>query len=111
MNMLLSDASKINPADCVDMDCDGLKKVIVEDLDGTLLKTKGTVIAESEWEWEWPGGESNVDRRRGLGDYRIPKVLLTDLNGNWIPIESIAHDRGKIQNLFVFQMVFIKTKC
>ena len=80
------------------MDCDGLKKVIVEDLDGTLLGTKGTVIPESEWEWEWPGGEANVDRRRGLGDYRIPKVLLTDLNGKRIQIGDIAHDRGKIQN-------------
>ena len=99
----LSDFSKINPADCVDMDCDGLKKVMIEDLDGTLLKTKGTVIAESEWEWEWPGGEPNVDKRRGLGDYRIPKVLLTDLNGNRIPIESIAQERGKVQNLLSFK--------
>ena len=76
------------------MDCDGLKKVIVEDLDGTLLKTPGTVIPESEWEWEWPDGKPNVDRRRGLGDYRIPKVLLTDLNGKKLDIDSIAHDRG-----------------
>ena len=76
------------------MDCDGLKKAIVEDTDGTLLGTPGTVIPESEWEWDWPGGESEVDRRRGLGDYRIPKALLTDQNGDRIPIRKIAHDRG-----------------
>ena len=101
-NYFVQNYRKINPADCVDMDCDGLKKVIVEDLDGTLLGTPGsTVIPESEWQWDWPGGEKNVDRRRGLGDYRIPKAMLTDLSGNRINITSISHDRGMIWILHV----------
>lgn len=29
--------ARVNPSDCVDMDCDGHKKVIVTDNDGTLL--------------------------------------------------------------------------
>ena len=29
--------SKVNPSDCVDMDCDGLKKGLVVDEDGTFL--------------------------------------------------------------------------
>ena len=59
--------SKINPADCVDMDCDGLKKVILKDETGDLLGEGVTMISQSEWEWDG-------DRRRGLGDYRVPKV-------------------------------------
>ena len=45
--------SKINPADCVDMDCDAMKKVLIEDLDGTLVGASGgSVIPESEFEWD-----------------------------------------------------------
>ena len=29
---------KVNPADCVDMDCDGLKHVIIRDLDGSFTE-------------------------------------------------------------------------
>lgn len=28
---------RVNPSDCVDMDCDGHKKVIITDTDGTFL--------------------------------------------------------------------------
>ena len=28
---------RVNPSDCVDMDCDGHKKVVLRDMDGTLL--------------------------------------------------------------------------
>ena len=28
---------KVNPSDCVDMDCDGHKKMLVEDMDGSFL--------------------------------------------------------------------------
>lgn len=28
---------RVNPSDCVDMDCDGHKKVIITDMDGTFL--------------------------------------------------------------------------
>ena len=55
------DVSKINPSDCVDMDCDGLKKCIFTDKDGSFLGKAGVVMSESEWEW-------NGDPRRGLGD-------------------------------------------
>lgn len=80
---------KVNSADCVDMDCDAKKKCMVKDLDGSLFGTaKMTAIPQSEWEW-------NGDPRRGLGDYRIPKTLLTDLQGNRIPVEEIAPHKGE----------------
>lgn len=37
----------INPSDCVDMECDGLKKALIVDRDGTLLGgTGGSVIPQ-----------------------------------------------------------------
>ena len=54
--------SKINPSDCVDMDCDGRRKLLVTDLDGTFLgKARTTFIAKSEWHWDG-------DRSWGLGN-------------------------------------------
>lgn len=51
----------INPSDCVDMDCDGTKHVIIKDLDGSLTGVSGgSVISKAEYEW-------NGDPRRGLG--------------------------------------------
>ncbi|XP_021347967.1 fibrocystin-L-like [Mizuhopecten yessoensis] len=81
----------INSADCVDMDCDGLKKDLFVDEDGSFLGSIGAVISESEWEW---GG----DPRRGLGDYRIPKTMLTTLDGTRIPVNDIAPNKGIIRN-------------
>ena len=82
--------SKVNPADCVDMDCDALKKTILRDEDGTFLGTAGaSVIPESEWEWDG-------DPRRGLGDYRIPKTLITTLDGNRIEVSTLADHYGML---------------
>ncbi|XP_078254550.1 PKHD1 like 1, tandem duplicate 1 [Rhinoraja longicauda] len=83
--------NKVNPSDCVDMDCDGKKKTMLKDLDGSFLDRVGAVIPQSEYEW-------NGDKRRGLGDYRIPKVLLTSLNGSRIPVSQVAPHKGIIRD-------------
>ena len=80
--------SAVNPSDCVDMDCDGLKKVLLRDSDGSLLGSAGTIIPDSAYKW-------NGDPRRGLGDYRIPKVMLTRPDGSRIPVDDIAPNKGK----------------
>ncbi|XP_072104046.1 PKHD1 like 1, tandem duplicate 1 [Mobula birostris] len=85
------DVTKVNPNDCVDMDCDGKKKALLKDLDGSFLGGVGAVIPQSEYEW-------NGDKRRGLGDYRIPKVLLTYLNGSRIPVSQVAPQKGIIRD-------------
>ncbi|XP_021354106.1 fibrocystin-L-like [Mizuhopecten yessoensis] len=82
---------KINSADCVDMDCDGLKKGLFSDEDGSFLGSSGAVVPQSEWEWDG-------DARRGLGDYRIPKTMLTTLDGTRIPVNDIAPNKGIIRN-------------
>lgn len=71
------------------MDCDGLKKVLFKDLDGTFLGHVGAVIPQSEFEW-------NGDPRRGLGDYRIPKEMVTMTNGTRIPYSVFAPYKGKL---------------
>ncbi|XP_072530724.1 PKHD1 like 1, tandem duplicate 1 [Salminus brasiliensis] len=85
------DLSKVNPSDCVDMDCDAKKKSLLSDLDGSFLGAVGAVVPQSEYEW-------NGDPRHGLGDYRIPKVMLTYLNGSRIPINQIAPNKGIIRD-------------
>ena len=45
------------------MDCDGLKKNILEDMDGSLIGEEGFVIAFSEYAWD-------KDQAHGTGNYR-----------------------------------------
>ncbi|KAL3886654.1 hypothetical protein ACJMK2_026634, partial [Sinanodonta woodiana] len=83
---------KINPADCVDMDCDAKKKTVLIDLDGSFFGKQASIISQSEFEW-------GVNPVRGLGDYRIPKELLTDrVTGARLNVSSIAANRGIIRN-------------
>ncbi|KAK2836335.1 hypothetical protein Q7C36_014204 [Tachysurus vachellii] len=85
------DLGKVNPSDCVDMDCDAKKKSMINDLDGSFLGAVGSVIPLSEYEWDG-------DPRHGLGNYRIPKVMLTYLNGSRIPVANIAPYKGVIRD-------------
>lgn len=65
-----------------------MKKVMIRDLDGSFLGDVGTVIPQSEFEWDG-------DPRRGLGDYRIPRTMLTRPDGSRIPADDIAPNKGK----------------
>ncbi|KAH3704516.1 hypothetical protein DPMN_079572 [Dreissena polymorpha] len=78
------------------MDCDALKKALLKDLDGTFLGHIGAVIPQSEFEWD-------TNPVRGLGDYRIPKEMLTKMDGTRIPVKEIAPKKGWqkcLQSLF-----------
>ncbi|XP_031760464.1 fibrocystin-L [Xenopus tropicalis] len=85
------DLSKVNPSDCVDMDCDAKKKSLLKDLDGSFLGHQGAVVPQSEYAWD-------TDPRYGVGDYRIPKVMLTQLNGSRIPVAEVAPYKGIIRD-------------
>ncbi|XP_030644362.1 PKHD1 like 1, tandem duplicate 1 [Chanos chanos] len=85
------DVRLANPSDCVDMTCDAKRKTLLKDLDGSFLGALGAVLPQSEFEW-------NGDSRYGLGDYRIPKVMLTYVNGSRIPVNQIAPYKGVIRN-------------
>ncbi|XP_075907773.1 fibrocystin-L-like [Nelusetta ayraudi] len=98
------DVRKANPSDCVDMDCDGKKKTMLRDLDGSFLGSEGTIVPQSEFEW---GG----DPRRGLGDYRIPSVMLTRPDGSRIPVEDIAPHKGVIRSDCTYVRSWQAYKC
>uniref|UniRef100_A0A6I8N1M6 Fibrocystin-L n=1 Tax=Ornithorhynchus anatinus TaxID=9258 RepID=A0A6I8N1M6_ORNAN len=87
------DLSKVNPSDCVDMVCDAKKKAFLKDTDGSFLGSAGSVIPQAEYEW-------NGNKQYGIGDYRIPKVMLTSLNGSRIPVPDKAPNKGVIRDSF-----------
>ncbi|XP_073714829.1 fibrocystin-L [Misgurnus anguillicaudatus] len=95
---------KVNPSACVDMDCDAKKKTLLKDLDGSFLGAVGAVVPYSEYEW-------NGDPRHGLGDYRIPKVMLTALNGSRIPVNQIAPNKGVIRDSCTYMNTWQSYKC
>ncbi|CAF0819146.1 unnamed protein product [Rotaria sp. Silwood1] len=76
----------VNPSDCVDMDCDGLKKSLLTDTDGTLFGQPSTVFSEAEYLW---GNQAH-----GVGDYRIPSVALANLTGSMVNINNSYPGRG-----------------
>ena len=81
--------SKINPADCTDFDCDGMKKALIMDTDGSIAGdlTSGTIIPDSAFEWDG-------NPARGLGYYRVPKPMVTTLEGNRIEYEDKMPNKG-----------------
>ncbi|XP_042639560.1 fibrocystin-L [Orycteropus afer afer] len=85
------DVSKVNPSDCVDMVCDAKRKSFLRDMDGSFLGSSGSVIPQAEYEWS---GNSQL----GIGDYRIPKVMLTFPNGSRIPVTEKAPYKGIIRD-------------
>ncbi|CAF3664415.1 unnamed protein product [Rotaria sordida] len=76
----------VNPSDCVDMDCDGLKKNLLIDTDGTLFGQAASVVSQAEYLWG--------DQQHGVGDYRIPLVALANLTGHMININISYPYRG-----------------
>lgn len=71
------------------MDCDGLKKILLKDLDGSLLGSQGSVISQSEFGWG--------DQQRGLGDFRIPKEMLAYPNGSYIGPQNLYSFPGIVR--------------
>ena len=70
---------KINPSDCTDFDCDGFKKAMIWDQDGSVAEDgiTGTIIPDSAYEWDGIPV-------RGIGYYRVPKPMVTEINGDKI---------------------------
>lgn len=79
----------VNPISCGDMDCDGLKKNLLTDIDGKFLGSSGSVISASEYGW---------GNRTGLGDNRIPANALYDSNGVHLNPSSIYKYRGIVRD-------------
>ncbi|CAF0710276.1 unnamed protein product [Brachionus calyciflorus] len=96
---------KINPSDCIDMDCDGLKKNLLTDEDGSFLGQPGSVISQSEFEWG--------SQQRGLGDFRIPKEALSSPNGTMLPTSDLYTYLGIVreENKCTYQSTWQAYEC
>ncbi len=81
---------KVNPSDCGDMDCDGRKKALLTDEDGSFLGYPGTVFSEAEYDWG--------SQQKGVGDFRIPRELLTAPDGSWIDPKNIYSEPGIVRD-------------
>ena len=80
----------VNPSDCVDMDCDALKKILIRDLDGSFVgSNNGLNTLTSNSAFEWDG-----DSRRGLGNYRIPRFMLAKLDGGKLDPNVVYPNKG-----------------
>ncbi|XP_060067589.1 fibrocystin-L-like [Ylistrum balloti] len=83
---------QMNPSSCIDMECDGHKKVMIHDKDGSLLGRKGTVLSMSESMY-------GKDLKRSSGDHKIPKSMLIDQsNGIVVDPWELASERGIIRD-------------
>ena len=84
----------INPSDCVDMDCDGLKHVLVKDVDGTFLgdgmAVTRTFVSMAEIGWGDNGS-------RGIGNFRIPRAMLTTENGGMADADALFPGKGIVR--------------
>ncbi|OAF68924.1 hypothetical protein A3Q56_03331, partial [Intoshia linei] len=96
---------------CIDMDCDMNKKLLIKDLDGSLLEhfypkenRKYAIIPDSSFQW-------NGDQSRGFGDHRIPKTMSTDLNGNRIEYKHLYKKVGIQNNRCVWNEEWTAYRC
>ena len=82
----------INPSDCVDLDCDGLKHVLVRDEDGSFLETDGarTLVSMAQLDW-------GINGPRGLGNFRIPTTMLATPGGGMIDADVLFPNQGIVR--------------
>ena len=86
--------SSINPSDCVDLDCDGLKHVLVRDEDGSFLSFTGLASLVSMAELSW-----GVNGPRGLGNFRIPTSMLAIPGGGMEDPDTLFPSQGIVRGV------------
>jgi hypothetical protein len=85
-------ADMINIWNCVDMDCDGLKKLLLTDSDGSFLQLGEPANAISQAEYGWGS------QQRGVGDFRIPSEALAYPNGSMMPVSQLYQHPGIVKD-------------
>ncbi|VDP73397.1 unnamed protein product [Echinostoma caproni] len=83
--------SNVNFETCGDMECDGFKKVLVMDKDGSLFGSPTTIVPQSEWQWD-------QDRAYGIGSSRVPRRMTTLPNGTTFPLDTKWPLKGVIRD-------------
>lgn len=87
----------INPGTCIDMECDVWTTPLIIDLAGNVTGSDdhGAYIPRRELGWN---SREPQHLPRGLGDYRIPKTALTDLQGRRLDVDQMMPNKGRIRN-------------
>ena len=91
----------VNPADCGDMHCDGLKRTMIVDKDGALFDgVPGTYLGETEFEWngQTRGGKTYTSTADGLTDKRIPAPIRFTMDGKLIKFSDIYKEAGTVRS-------------
>ena len=73
------------------MSCDGHKKALLRDTDGTYLGEPGFIVPYAQYAWQ---GDDTYNIRHGINDARIPKVMQTYIDGTRMDISEVYQERG-----------------
>ena len=76
------------------MECDGRKKTLVINKDGSFFGKPTIILPESEWQY-------NKNPKYGVGDSRIPPRLLTKSSTAGKSVDENWPNKGKRLNLIV----------
>ncbi|VDP74908.1 unnamed protein product [Echinostoma caproni] len=76
---------------CGDMECDGHKKVLVINADGTLFGQPTTILPQSEWQWD-------KNPAYGIGSSKVPRRMTTNSDGTTIDINTYWPNKGVIRD-------------
>ena len=74
------------------MECDAEKKLLIHDVTGSFTdqNREAYIIPQADRAWDNP-----ATPERGLGDYRIPAVMWTDVSGERLPVEQVKPFTGR----------------
>ncbi|KAF8567271.1 hypothetical protein P879_01118 [Paragonimus westermani] len=76
---------------CGDMECDGLKKALLIDKDGTFLGAPGSSIPQSEWQWD-------LNPAYGIVSSQIPVRMRTNRDGSTRDVNTVWPKKGIIRD-------------
>lgn len=82
----------IRPDKCLDMDCDGMKKNLISDTDGSFFQLGMPAAVTSQSEFDWGS------QQRGLGDFRIPSEALAYPNGSMMQPSLLYRRPGIVRD-------------
>ncbi|CAL8088348.1 unnamed protein product [Calicophoron daubneyi] len=76
---------------CGDLECDGLKKPLIVDKDGTLFGQPTCIVPQSEWQY-------NKNPAYGINDSAVPKRMTITPAGQRIDINTTWPNKGIIRD-------------